>query len=183
MGLCYSFVLFQKKEVISLSRQCCLADPYLLTLGIVSITRLIIARFADAYNFLISSPSENHIWCGLWDIMGPLLETFYNYYKDARQDSPLRRLWKRISDEMRHCLQCISQHHQAQDMYNTEYESSSIGPLLDILRKLDYERVTSHLSDINARITRKEYDSARDNAEVVNVLYEVVALSDALLCH
>ncbi|KAK2425524.1 P-loop containing nucleoside triphosphate hydrolase superfamily protein [Trifolium repens] len=130
--------------------------------------------FADAYNFLICLPSENHIWCGMWEVMGPLLETFYNYYRDDREDSPLRRLWKRISDEMKHCLQCISQHHQAQDTYNMEYESSSIGPLLDILQKLDYERVTSHLSDINARITGQKYDSARDNAEVVIVLYEVL---------
>lgn len=105
--------------------------------------------------------------------MGPLLETFYNYDKDDRQDSPLRQLWKRISDEMRHCLQCISQHHQAQDMYDMEYESSSIGPLLSILQKLDYDRVTSHLRDINAKITGEEYDPACDNAEVVNVLYEV----------
>ncbi|XP_024633064.1 uncharacterized protein [Medicago truncatula] len=75
---------------------------------------------------------------------------------------------------MNHCLQCISQHHQAQDMYNTEYESTSIGPLLHILRKLDHERVTSHLSDINARITAQKYDSARDNAQVVIVLYEVL---------
>lgn len=137
---------------------------------------LIIVRFADAYSFLICLPSESHIWCGLWDIMGPLLETFYNYFKDDRQDSPLRRLWKRISDEMQHCLQCISQHHQAQDMYNMEYESSSVGPLLDVLQKLDYDRVTLHLRDINAKIAGEEYDPARDNAEVVNVLYEVCLL-------
>jgi senataxin len=64
-----------------------------------------------------------------------------------------------------------------------EYESSSIGPLLDILQKLDYERVTSHLSDINARITGQKYDSARDNAEVVIVLYEVGYFSDGFPCH
>ena len=108
--------------------------------------------------------------------MGPLLETFYNYFKDERHDSPLRRLWKRISSELRHCLQCISQHHQAQDMYNTEYESSSIGPLLDVLQNLDYERVTLHLRDINARLAGEEYDPAHDNAEVVNVLYEACIL-------
>ncbi|KAI4355924.1 hypothetical protein L6164_004648 [Bauhinia variegata] len=130
--------------------------------------------FADAYNFLIGLPNETHIWCGFWDIMGPLLETFYNYFKDERQDSPLRCLWKRISDEMKHCLQCISQHHQAQDMYRMEYESSSIGPLLDVLKRLDYERVTLHLRNINARIAEKEYNPTCDNAEVVNVLYEVL---------
>ncbi|KAK7325346.1 hypothetical protein VNO77_29508 [Canavalia gladiata] len=130
--------------------------------------------FADAYDFLICLPSESHIWCGFWDLMGPLLETFYNFFKDDRQDSPLRRLWKRLSDEMRHCLQCISQHHQAQDMYNMEYESSCIGPLLDVLQKLDCERVTLHLRDINTKIARDKYDPARDDAEVVNVLYEVL---------
>lgn len=130
--------------------------------------------FADAYNFLICLPNESHIWCGFWDIMGPLLETFYNYFKDERQDSPLRRLWKRISDELRRCLQCVSQHHHAQEMYKMEYESSTIGPLLDVLQKLDYERVTLHLKDINARIAAQKYDPTCDNTEVVNALYEVL---------
>ncbi|XP_047180089.1 uncharacterized protein LOC124846786 isoform X2 [Vigna umbellata] len=130
--------------------------------------------FADAYNFLICLPGGSHIWCGFSDIMGPLLETFYNYFKNDCQDSPLRLLWKRISDEMGLCLQCISQHHQAQHMYNTEYESSSIGPLLDVLQKLDCERVTLRLRDVNRKIAGEMYDPACDNAEVVNVLYEVL---------
>lgn len=105
--------------------------------------------------------------------MGPLLETFYNYFKDYRNDSPLRLLWKRISEEMRHCIQCVSQHHQAQEMYSTEYELCTIGPLLDVLRSLDEERVTQHLREINERLVRQEYDPVCDNAEVVNLMYEV----------
>jgi len=147
-----------------------------MSLGVVSIMTVIIARFADAYKFLICLPGGSHIWCGFSDIMGPLLETFYNYFKNDCEDSPLRLLWKRISDEMGLCLQCISQHHQAQDMYNTEYESSSIGPLLDVLQKLDCERVTLHLRDVNTKIAGEKYDPACDNAEVVNVLYEVCFL-------
>ncbi|KAK8292736.1 hypothetical protein V6Z11_D06G139400 [Gossypium hirsutum] len=130
--------------------------------------------FADAFSVLISLPKENHIWCGSWDIMGPLLETFYNYFKDDRNDSPLRLLWKRISEEMRHCIQCVSQHHQAQEMYITEYELCTIGPLLDVLRSLDEERVTQHLREINERLVRQEYDPVCDNAEVVNLMYEVL---------
>ncbi|PQP99297.1 hypothetical protein Pyn_15331 [Prunus yedoensis var. nudiflora] len=130
--------------------------------------------FADAFKFLICLPKENHIWCGSWDIMGPLLETFYNYFKDEHSDSPLRQLWRRISEEMRQCIQCISQHYQAHEMYSTEYESSSIGPLLDVLRSLDEERVTQHLIEINTKLARKEYDAARDNAEVISVMYEVL---------
>lgn len=134
-------------------------------------------RFADAFKFLICLPKENHIWCGSWDIMGPLLETFYNYFKDEHSDSPLRQLWRRISEEMRQCIQCISQHYQALEMYSTEYESSSIGPLLDVLRSLDEERVTQHLIEINTKLARKEYDAARDNAEVISVMYEVCRCS------
>ncbi|CAB4272070.1 unnamed protein product [Prunus armeniaca] len=130
--------------------------------------------FADAFKFLICLPKENHIWCGSWDIMGPLLETFYNYFKDEHSDSPLRQLWRRISEEMRQCIQCISQHYQALEMYSTEYESSSIGPLLDVLRSLDEERVTQHLIEINTKLARKEYDAACDNAEVISVMYEVL---------
>lgn len=105
--------------------------------------------------------------------MGPLLETFYNYFKDEHPDSPLKRLWRRISEELRHCIQCVSQHHQAQELYNVEYELSSIGPLLVVLRSLDEERVTQHLREINATLARQEYDPARNNAEVVSVMYEV----------
>ncbi|CAN1306121.1 Helicase SEN1 [Linum perenne] len=130
--------------------------------------------FKNAFTFLIDLPKESHIWCGFWDIMGPLLETFYNYFKDERQDSPLRLLWKRISDETQLCIQCISQHHQAQDMYNSEYESSSIGPLLDVLRSLDEERLTIHLREINSRLKKEEYNPERDNAEVVSLMYEVL---------
>ncbi|KAI9084552.1 hypothetical protein K1719_033540 [Acacia pycnantha] len=130
--------------------------------------------FADAYNFLICLPNESHIWCGFWDIMAPLLETFFNFFKNESQDSPLRRMWKRISSEMRICLQCVSQHHHAQEMYKMEYEYSTIGDLLDVLQKLDYERVTLHLKDINERIAGQKYDPACDSAEVVNALYEVL---------
>ncbi|TYK03996.1 uncharacterized protein E5676_scaffold347G001940 [Cucumis melo var. makuwa] len=129
--------------------------------------------FADAFTYLISLPQESHIWCGSWDIMGPLLETFYNYFKDESHDSPLRRLWKRISMEMNQCIQCVCQHHQAKDMYSSEYELSSIGPLLDVLRRLDEERVTQYLRNINHRISQGEYDAAQDNSEVVSVVYEV----------
>lgn len=114
--------------------------------------------------------------------MGPLLETFYNYFNNEDSDSPLRQLWRRISEEMRQCIQCISQHYQAQEMYSSEYESSSIGPLLDVLRNLDEERVTQHLIDMNTTLARKEYDAARDNAAVVSVMYEVDALFHFFFC-
>ncbi|XVF86232.1 hypothetical protein PTKIN_Ptkin18bG0023800 [Pterospermum kingtungense] len=130
--------------------------------------------FADAFSFLMSLTKDNHIWCGSWDIMGPLLETFYNYFKDERNDSPLRLLWKRISEEMRHCIQCVSQHHQAQEMYTMEYELCSIGPLLRVLQTLDEERLAQHLREMNERLAWKEYDPVCDNAEVVNLMYEVL---------
>lgn len=130
--------------------------------------------FSDAFNFLIHLSKEYHIWCGSWDLMGPLLETFYNYFKDERHDSPLKLLWKRISEELRHCTQCICHHHQAQESYSMEYESSSVRPLIVVLRSLDEERVTEHLKEINIKIERGEYDPVCDNAEVVSVMFEVL---------
>jgi senataxin len=106
--------------------------------------------------------------------MGPLIETFYNYFKDDRVDSPLKVLWKRISEEMRLCAQCICQHHQTQEMYEKEYECSSVGPLLVVLRKLDEERVTRHLQEINLKIEKGTYDPDHHHAEVVSVMYEVL---------
>lgn len=58
-------------------------------------------------------------------------------------------------------------------MYSMEYDSSSIGPLLDVLRSLDEERVTQHLREINTRLKKEDYDPQRDNAEVVSLMYEV----------
>jgi hypothetical protein len=115
--------------------------------------------------------------------MGPLLETFYNYFKDENPDSPLKRLWKRITEEMRQCIQCISQHYQALEAYNMEYEQSCISPLLDVLRSLNEERVTEHLREIKARIAREEYDPACDNAEVVSVMYEACTLFFVMFLH
>ncbi|KAL3632175.1 hypothetical protein CASFOL_025159 [Castilleja foliolosa] len=130
--------------------------------------------FSDAFNFLIYLPEEDHVWCGYWELMGPLLETFYNYFKDDCVDSPLKLLWDRISKEMRICTLCIHQHHQAQEMYATEYEQSCISPLLDVLQMLDEERISQHLKDLNARIVKGEYDTARDYGEVVCLMYEVL---------
>ncbi|KAL6576206.1 hypothetical protein OROHE_000677 [Orobanche hederae] len=108
------------------------------------------------------------------DLMGPLLETFYNYFKDDFHDSPLKLLWNRISIEMRSCTLCIHQHHQAQVMYAAEYEQSCISPLLDVLHILDEERIFLHLKDINARIVGGEYDTARDYGEVVSLMFEIL---------
>ncbi|KAL0799672.1 hypothetical protein Bca101_054847 [Brassica carinata] len=130
--------------------------------------------FTDAFTMLISLPKDTHIWCGCSDVMGPLLETFYNFFRDDREDSPLKALWKRISREMRTCAQCISQHHQTQEMYEKEYECGSVGPLLAVLRKLDEQRVTTHLQEINLMIERGAYDQDRHHAEVVSVMYEVL---------
>ncbi|KAL3835347.1 hypothetical protein ACJIZ3_010083 [Penstemon smallii] len=130
--------------------------------------------FSDAFTFLIYLPIENHVWCGYWDLMGPLLETFYNYFKEESLDSPLKLLWNRISGETRRCTLCIHQHHQAQEMYDTEYEHSCISPLLDVLHTLDEERISQHLKDLNARIVKGEYDPTNDYGEVVSVMFEVL---------
>ncbi|CAN4085055.1 unnamed protein product [Withania somnifera] len=130
--------------------------------------------FSDAFNYLILLPEENHIWCGSWDLMGPLLETFYNYFKDDRTDSPLKLLLDRTSTEMRHCTQCICQYHQAQELYNTQYDPSSIGPLLEVLRTLDEQRITQHLKQINRRLTCGEYDKMHGTGETVSIMFEVL---------
>ncbi|KAJ8535753.1 hypothetical protein K7X08_034154 [Anisodus acutangulus] len=130
--------------------------------------------FSDAFNYLISLPQENHIWCGSWDLMGPLLETFYNYFKDDRCDSPLKLLLDRTSREMRYCTQCICQYHQAQELYSTEYDPTSIGPLLEVLRTLDEQRITQHLKEINNRIRCGEHDIVHGSGEIVSVMFEVL---------
>lgn len=127
----------------------------------------------DAFNLLICLHKENHIWCDFDDIMGPLLETFYNYRKDECPDSPLRLLWKRMSGEMNACVRCISQHYQAQHVYSSDYELDFTAPLLDVLRGLDVERVTQHLKDFNSKFTRREFLPAHDSDEVVAVIFEV----------
>ncbi|KAK4773515.1 hypothetical protein SAY87_028534 [Trapa incisa] len=136
--------------------------------------------FADTFNFLIHLPKENHIWCESWELMGPLLETFYNYHKDNRDDSPLRLLWKRISEEMRTCIRCVSHHHQATEMYSMEYEINSVGPLLSVVQSLDEERVTGCLRDINKRILKEDYHPLNGSTEVITVMYELTTFMNWL---
>ncbi|KAK9097711.1 hypothetical protein Syun_024756 [Stephania yunnanensis] len=137
------------------------------------VNSLVAFQFLDAFNFLISLPKDTHVWCGSWDLMGPLLETFYNYFKDKSENSPLKLLWKRISQELRRCSECICQHHQAQEMYGSEYESSTVGPLLTVLQNLDEERVTAHLKEINGRMARGEHYPETHDAEVVAIMFEI----------
>jgi senataxin len=61
-------------------------------------------------------------------------------------------------------------------MYDKEYETSSIGPLLEVLRSIDEERVTQHLREINDRLKKQECDHLRDNVDVVSLMYEVLLL-------
>uniref|UniRef100_A0A803M9Y6 Uncharacterized protein n=1 Tax=Chenopodium quinoa TaxID=63459 RepID=A0A803M9Y6_CHEQI len=130
--------------------------------------------FSSAYNFLICLPSSHHPWCGYWDIMGPFLETFFNYYKVESDDSLLKMLWGRVSQEMRRCTECISRHHQAQEMYKAEYESSFISPLVSILQRLDEERVSEHIKEANSRLAHGGYHLDHDNAEIVSLMFEVL---------
>lgn len=105
--------------------------------------------------------------------MGPFLETFFNYFKVESDDSLLKIIWERISQEMRRCTECISRHHQAQEMYKAEYESDFVSPLLSILQCLDEERVFQHLKEANARLGFGGYDLAHDNDEIVSLMFEV----------
>lgn len=130
-------------------------------------------RFSDTLKFLVSLPRETHVWCECWDLMTPLLETFNNYFGDTRHNSPLKVLWTRISRELRACTQCVFQHHQAHNTYHSEYESDAVGPLLHVLKRLDEERVTEHLREINSVVTCKDYHPDGNNVEVVSVLFEV----------
>lgn len=105
--------------------------------------------------------------------MGPLLETFHNFFEDKHNDSPLKLVWKRVSQEMGQCTQCVCQHHQAQEAYGLGYESDTVEPLLKILKSLDEERVTEHLKEINFKIGQREYDPDCHGAEVVSLMFEV----------
>lgn len=107
--------------------------------------------------------------------MGPFLETFFNYFKVESDDSLLKIIWERVSREMRRCTECISRHHQAQEMYKAEYESDFVSPLLNILQCLDEERVFQHLKEANAKIGSGGYDLAQDNDEIVSLMFEVCA--------
>ena len=130
-------------------------------------------RFTDTFNFLISLPKETHIWCGCWELMGPLLETFHNFNRDGAHGSPLILLWTRISQELRQCTQCVCQHHQAQEAFAADYEFYTVGSLLKTLRCLDEQRVVEHIKEINAKIVSPTYDPECYGSEVVSIMFEV----------
>ncbi|KAG1331997.1 hypothetical protein COCNU_02G019650 [Cocos nucifera] len=130
--------------------------------------------FSDSFDFLVNLPNEHHIWCSCSELMQPLLETFHDYFKDTNNNSPCKVIWKRISRELRHCTQCIWQHHQAQETYSAEYELDTVDPLLKVLHCLDEERITEHLKEINAGLLNKEYDPRYHGDEVVSVMFEIL---------
>uniref|UniRef100_M8BTR5 Helicase SEN1 n=1 Tax=Aegilops tauschii TaxID=37682 RepID=M8BTR5_AEGTA len=129
--------------------------------------------FSHCFDFLESLPKEEHIWCGYADIMGPFLEMFHGYF-DEQENSLVRTIWSRISQELGICTQCVCEHHQAQESFDIECRSGSIDPLQKVLRHLDEERVTKHLEKINAMIQLKEYDPSCHGAEVVCIMFEVL---------
>ncbi|GAB2247771.1 hypothetical protein Droror1_Dr00007653 [Drosera rotundifolia] len=132
------------------------------------------SRFSDACNFLISTSKEKHIWCSYGDAIGPLLETFCNYYKEEGGGSPLKVLWKRMCYEMRGCTQCVSRHHRAQETCKEEYEPSVVDSLLGVLRTLDEERVAVHLKEVNGRMAQGGYDAEANSGEIVSLMFEVL---------
>ncbi|PWA56676.1 P-loop containing nucleoside triphosphate hydrolase [Artemisia annua] len=126
--------------------------------------------FTDAYNYMISLPRDDHIWCGSWEIMGPLLETFYNFHDSP----PLKVLWDRVSEELQECMLCICQHHQAMDTYAADYDPASIAPLLGLLQTLDEERVTNQLKCFNSSPLKD------DDAKLITLMYEVLMFPELL---
>ncbi|MQL85608.1 hypothetical protein Taro_018140 [Colocasia esculenta] len=142
--------------------------------AMLSSSRQRVQQFADAFNFLILLPKETHIWCGCWELMGPLLETFHDFLNDKSNESPLKLLWKRVSQELGQCTQCVCQYHQTQETYNMEYEPDTVGPLLKTLQCLDEERIVEHLKEMNARFLRREYDPEFHSSEVVSIMFEVL---------
>uniref|UniRef100_A0A0E0QT92 Uncharacterized protein n=1 Tax=Oryza rufipogon TaxID=4529 RepID=A0A0E0QT92_ORYRU len=128
--------------------------------------------FSHCFNFLGSLPKEEHIWCGYADIMGPFLETFLGYFDDQEENSPPRTIWKRISEELNVCAQCVCEHHQAQKDFDSEYRSG-VDALLKVLRLLDEERVTEHLRQMNAKAQLKEDKPSCHDAEV-SIMFEVL---------
>lgn len=130
--------------------------------------------FSDSFDFLMNIPKEYHVWCSYSDLMGPLLETFYTFFDDKHDTTQLKVIWKRVSEELGKCTQCIVQHHQAQETYVVDYESDTVDPLLKVVRCLDEERITGHLKKIIAGIGCREYDADFHGAEVVSVMFEVL---------
>ncbi|XP_031505640.1 uncharacterized protein LOC116267851 isoform X2 [Nymphaea colorata] len=136
--------------------------------------------FSDSFKFLIQLADGVHIWCGYSALMGPLLEAFHGYYQDDLPASPLKLLWKRISQELRACTHCISQHHEAKQAYSVEFESDTVGPLLNVLETLDEERVTEHLKVLNKKNMAGKQSLPDYNDEVISVLFEVLMFPQLL---
>uniref|UniRef100_A0A0E0E8H0 Uncharacterized protein n=1 Tax=Oryza meridionalis TaxID=40149 RepID=A0A0E0E8H0_9ORYZ len=160
---CYALMLL---EVLSLRLVRGMCYRY------AELSNQLITRFSHCFNFLGSLPKEEHIWCGYADIMGPFLETFLGYFDDQEENSPPRTIWKRISEELNVCAQCVCEHHQAQKDFDSEYRSG-VDALLKVLQLLDEERVTEHLRQMNAKAQLKEYKPSCHDAEV-SIMFEVL---------
>ncbi|KAJ7567512.1 hypothetical protein O6H91_02G151200 [Diphasiastrum complanatum] len=136
--------------------------------------------FSDAFVFLDTLPEGNHCWCMHKDIAWPLLEPFHNYQNGFKGNPMLGVLWKRMSLEMRRCIQCVVQYHKAQDFYKSEFLEGIVRPLLDVLQMLDNERVAGHMFDILQRVKLSAFNPGTDSSEVICVMYEVLTFSSFL---
>ncbi|KAI5072739.1 hypothetical protein GOP47_0013117 [Adiantum capillus-veneris] len=129
--------------------------------------------FVQAFLFFQNLPLEEHCWCVHHEIAWPLLEPFYSYYQVSENNS-VKVLWRRFSQELRKCTRCVLQYYKAKELYATEFLEDIVGTLLAVLRKMDEERVATHLHEILCKMKSDSLNSEKDSEEIICVLFEVM---------
>eukprot|EP00850_Spirogloea_muscicola_P001467 SM000005S17264 [mRNA] locus=s5:1111561:1129649:+ [translate_table: standard] len=143
-------------------------------------TRLKEQWFHEAFEFVQELPSGRHAWCQHQELMLPLLEPFYHYDSHATTagragpESDLVLLWRRVKADLAACTRCIAAYHRGQAYYAQEFEEEVVAPLLDVLRRLDAERVSECCQSLLAKVVAKQYDPVQDGASNICLMFEVL---------
>eukprot|EP00850_Spirogloea_muscicola_P007996 SM000041S15555 [mRNA] locus=s41:680126:694929:- [translate_table: standard] len=143
-------------------------------------TRLKEQWFHEAFEFVQELPGGRHAWCQHQELMLPLLEPFYHYdshattAESAAPESDLVQLWRRVKADLSACTRCIAAYHRGQAYYAQEFEDEVVAPLLDVLRRLDAERVSERCQSLLAKVVAKQYDPVHDGASNICLMFEVL---------
>jgi hypothetical protein len=57
----------------------------------------------------------------------------------------MQTLWERMAAQLGRCTECVERYHWAREWLTEEYDTDSLLPMTDMLRRLDAERITRSL--------------------------------------
>lgn len=123
------------------------------------------AWYAHAAQFL-QRPGVDHWWCQHGDVARGLAEVLR-----YEQQPVVQALWAAMSAQLEDCSVCVNAYHAAQAHFLEAFSEEYSGPLLDVMRRRDAERLAASLG----RTKREVKDGDGITAAVTTALFEALS--------